>query len=53
MEVGGTEDAMRRWLGDDVDHLPLKYNGDRPGLHAVAVDSPAGEIVIRRPAVTG
>ncbi|MBB5157003.1 VOC family protein [Saccharopolyspora phatthalungensis] len=52
MEVGGTEQDMRQWLGDGVDQLPLKYNGDRPGLYAVAVGTPSGEIVIRRPAVT-
>ncbi|MEU5642625.1 VOC family protein [Streptomyces milbemycinicus] len=52
MEVGGTEADMRAWLGDGAADLPLKYNGGRPGLYAVAVATDEGEVVIRRTAVT-
>ncbi|MES4902001.1 MULTISPECIES: VOC family protein [unclassified Streptomyces] len=52
MEVGGTEADMRAWLGDGAADLPLRYNGGRPGLYAVAVATDEGEVVIRRTAVT-
>lgn len=53
MEVGGTEEDMRAWLGDGALDLPLKYNGERPGVYAVAVATDEGEVVVRRTAVTG
>ncbi|MBL1119617.1 VOC family protein [Streptomyces sp. 110] len=52
MEVGGKEEDMVHWVGDEARNLPLAYNGERPGLYAVAIGTPQGEIVIRRPAVT-
>ncbi|MFJ8027631.1 hypothetical protein [Streptomyces sp. NPDC096311] len=52
MEVGGTKKDMRSWLGDGACDLPLRYNGERPGVYAVAVATDQGEAVIRRTAVT-
>jgi hypothetical protein len=52
MEVGGTQQDMIGWLGEEAKNLPLTYNGERPGLYAVAINAPDGEIVIRRTAVT-
>ncbi|MGW4587697.1 VOC family protein [Amycolatopsis thermoflava] len=52
MEVGGTREDMVAWLGPEAAGLPLRYNGDRPGLYAVAVTTADGEIVIRRTAIT-
>jgi hypothetical protein len=52
LEVGGTDEQMRNWLGT-VPHasFPLRFNGKRPGLYAVAVSTDGGEVVIRRPSV--
>lgn len=41
-EVGGTQQDMVHWLGDEAKNLPLNYNGERPGLYAVAIDTPRG-----------
>jgi hypothetical protein len=49
IEVGGTVEEMSDWLGQRADSLPLRFNGDVPGLYAVAVKTDPGEIVIRRP----
>jgi Glyoxalase-like domain len=49
MEVGGTAEEMSDWLGQRADTLALKFNGDAPGLYAVAIKTDAGEVVIRRP----
>ncbi len=44
MEVGGHEARIREWVGCD---LPLRFVTGAPGLRAVAIDAPGGEIVIR------
>jgi Glyoxalase-like domain len=49
MEVGGSAEEMSDWLGQRADTLALRFNGDVPGLYAVAVKTDTGEIVIRRP----
>ncbi len=48
VEVGGTETEMTRWLGMPASNLPLRFNGRRLGIHAIAVNRDNGEIVIRR-----
>lgn len=45
VEVGGDPEVMRAWLGDA--DLPVRFVNGRPGLHAVGIAGPAGEIVIR------
>ena len=45
LEVGGDPGRMVDWLGDDS--LPLRFVPKGPGIHAVAINSPKGEIVIR------
>lgn len=45
VEVGGDPDALRAWLGNA--NLPVRFVSGRPGLHAVGIAGPAGEIVIR------
>lgn len=54
IEVGGTEDDMRAWLGDlDPDDLGLEivYNGGPDGLYAVSFDSTAGAQTLRLPPI--
>lgn len=45
VEVGGDREMMRAWLADA--DLPVRLVSGRPGLHAVGIAGPAGEIVIR------
>ncbi|WP_176489138.1 VOC family protein [Rhizorhabdus dicambivorans] len=48
LEIGGTQAAMRDWIGPGIENLPLKFNGKAPGVHAVGVESDRGIIEIRR-----
>jgi hypothetical protein len=43
--VGGDRERLLSWLG--TDSLPLNHVEAPPGLHAVVIESPSGEIVIR------
>jgi len=52
LEMGGTQDAMKNYLGQHPDTLNMKFNGKSPGLYAVAVATDMGEVVIRRPSAT-
>ena len=45
VEVGGDPEVMRAFLGDA--DLPVRFVSGRPGLHAVGIAGPVGEIVIR------
>jgi glyoxalase-like protein len=45
VEVGGDPSSVRAWLGDS--DLPVRFVSGRPGVHAVGLAGPAGEIVIR------
>lgn len=45
IELGGDEAATREWLGDVS--LPLRFAPGDPGLRAVAVAGPDGDIVVR------
>jgi hypothetical protein len=45
VEWGGEPASLRAWLGDS--DLPVRFVSGRPGLHAVGIAGPAGEIVIR------
>jgi hypothetical protein len=45
VEVGGDPAPLRAWLGNS--DLPVRFVSGRPGLHAVGIAGPAGEIVIR------
>jgi hypothetical protein len=49
LELGGTAEQMREWLGPDVDRMPLRFNGRSHGLYAVGLNTDQGELVIRRP----
>jgi hypothetical protein len=51
IELGGTEAEIKEWIGPLVD-LPLRFNGKTPGVHAIAVRTDLGEIVIRRKPLT-
>ena len=44
LEVGDERQRMLDWLG--TDNLPLRSSMGAPGLHAIAIESPGGEIVI-------
>lgn len=48
MELGGTEKQMSDWLGIPASTLPLRFNGNSPGIHAVGINSDRGVIEIRR-----
>ncbi|ATE66306.1 VOC family protein [Rhizorhabdus dicambivorans] len=55
IEVGGTVenfDAYFCGMTTAAEH-PIRFNGQSPGLYAVAVNTPAGEKVIRRPSISG
>jgi hypothetical protein len=43
--VGGDREKLLSWVG--TESLPLHFIDGPPGLHAVVIDSPSGEIVIR------
>ena len=45
VEVGGDEATVRTLLGGG--DLPIRFVGGRPGLHAVGINGPDGEIVLR------
>jgi hypothetical protein len=45
VEVGGDPASVRAWLGNS--NLPVRFVSGRPGVHAVGIAGPAGEIVIR------
>jgi hypothetical protein len=45
VEVGGDPASLRAWLGSS--DLPVRFVRGRPGVHAVGIAGPAGEIVIR------
>jgi hypothetical protein len=46
VEVGGDEAALREWIGGAG--LPVRYAGGEPGLRAVGIAGPSGEIVLRQ-----
>lgn len=53
IEVGGTKEQFENWFCGFVaarDH-PLEFNGKAPGLYAIAVNTDAGDVVIRRPGI--
>lgn len=53
VEVGGTEKLFDDWFCGFTtakDH-PIQFNGKAPGLYAIAVNTDAGEVVIRRPGI--
>jgi hypothetical protein len=45
VEVGGDPERVLDWLGDA--DLPIRFVNGRPGLHAVGIAGPTGEIVLR------
>ncbi len=45
IEVGGDRGRMLDWIGSE--ELPIRFRGGEPGLYAVAIELPDGEIVIR------
>lgn len=48
VELGGTADAMSRWLGVDVRALPIRFVEGSPGLRAIGVHAGGGIVEIRR-----
>jgi Glyoxalase-like domain len=52
LELGGSEEEMSDWLGVRASSLSLRFNGKSAGLHSMAVQTQAGEKLIRLPAVT-
>ena len=52
LEVGGTEQRMRDWIGNDITRLPLRFNGKELGVHAVAIQVEGRVIEVRRPPIT-
>ena len=49
LEVGGTEEEMKKWLGQSPSDFGLRFNGKTPGLYAIGVKTDQGEVVLRRP----
>jgi hypothetical protein len=45
VEVGGDPNQMHEWLGDA--DLPVRFASGDPGLHAVGIAGPSGEILLR------
>lgn len=45
IEVGGDQATLDTWLASNA--LPVRANGDEPGIHAFAVATALGEIVFR------
>lgn len=48
LELGGDEREIGAWLGPEGAHLPLRFAGGAPGIRALAVATPGGELIIRR-----
>ena len=48
IEMGGTETEMSQWLGVAASNFPFRFSGGAPGVHAVAVKTDKGEVIIRR-----
>lgn len=53
MELGGSAEEMSDYLGVDATSLGLRFNGGKPGLHAMGIRTDNGEAVIRRPVMPG
>ena len=53
LEAGGTKTEWNDWLGIvPVDSFPIRFNGKKPGLYAVAVKTDEGDKIIRLPSIT-
>lgn len=53
LEVGGTEEEMSDHLGMKAGDLGLRFNGQKHGLYAMGISTDRGEVVIRRPVLSG
>jgi hypothetical protein len=49
IEMGGDEDTMGKWLGQDPKTLGMRFNGKKPGLYAIGIRTDEGVIELRRP----
>lgn len=51
IEVGGTAEALESWFKGmlKAKDYPIHFNGNAPGLYAIAVATSKGEVVIRKP----
>jgi hypothetical protein len=51
IELGGTAEQLESWFKGmlKAKDYPIRFNGMTPGLHAIAVATSKGEVVIRRP----
>ncbi len=51
IEVGGTADQLESWFKGMLraKDYPIHFNGETPGIYAIAVATSKGEVVIRRP----
>jgi hypothetical protein len=53
LELGGTAEEMNDHLGMSAASLNLRFNGGAHGLHAMGVNTNAGEVEIRRNVLSG
>jgi hypothetical protein len=53
MELGGPEERIRSWIGDEFNTLPLRFAGDEPGIRALAIKLKHGGEFVLRPSETG
>lgn len=44
IELGGDESRLRRWIG--ADQLPLRFVGGEPGVRAVGISMPGGDLIV-------
>lgn len=46
LEVGGTVDPLRAWLGPEVDDLPIRLKAGRTGVGRIVLAGTGGDVVI-------
>jgi hypothetical protein len=52
LEMGGTPEAMAKWLGQSPDDFGMRFNGKKPGLYAIGIKTDKGIVELRRPSAT-
>ena len=46
IEVAGEEAAIKEWIGEGVEKLPLRYTAGPPALKAVGIKTASGMITL-------
>jgi len=46
VEVAGDEAAIKEWIGEGVEKLPLRYAAGPPALKAVGIKTASGVITL-------